>query len=50
MAKSLEFPKGIGETMWHTVIKLLEEQEEVEIKYELISMEEQETVKECKDV
>lgn len=39
MGKSLEVPKGIGEKMWHTVIRLLAEQEGVKIEYELIEKE-----------
>lgn len=34
--ENLEVPKGIGEKMWHTLIKLLAEQEGVVIKYELV--------------
>ena len=33
---AFEIPEGIGEKMWHTVIKLLAEQEEVDITYDLI--------------
>ncbi len=40
MAKTLEVPEGIGEKMWHTVIRLLAEQEGVKIEYELIKKEE----------
>lgn len=39
MAKQLEVPKGIGAMMWHTVIKLLAEQEGVKIEYELVEKE-----------
>lgn len=35
MGKGFVVPDGIGEKMWHTVIKLLAEQEGVEIKYHL---------------
>ena len=46
MEKRLEVPDGIGEKMWHTVIRLLAEQEGVEIKYHLISKEDAERTKE----
>lgn len=34
--KPLEVPEGIGEKMWHVLIKLLAEQEGVKIEYELV--------------
>ena len=40
MDKPLEVPEGIGEKMWHTVIRLLAEQEGVKIEYELVKKEE----------
>lgn len=40
MAKTLEVPEGIGEKMWHTLIKLLAEQEGVKIEYELVRVDE----------
>ena len=40
MSKPLVVPKGIGEKMWHTVIRLLAEQEGVKIEYELVRKEE----------
>ena len=39
MGKALVVPKGIGEKMWHTVIRLLAEQEGVKIEYELVEKE-----------
>ncbi len=39
MANALDVPEGIGEKMWHTLIKLLAEQEGVEIKYDLVPKE-----------
>lgn len=36
MEKPLVIPSGIGEKMWHTLIKLLAEQENVEIQYDLV--------------
>ncbi len=40
MSKPLVVPKGIGEKMWHTVIRLLAEQEGVKIEYELVENKE----------
>ncbi len=39
MERKLEVPEGIGEKMWHTLIRLLAEQEGVKIEYELVKKE-----------
>lgn len=43
MEGKLNVPEGTGEKMWHLLIKLLAEQYDVEIEYELERVTEDET-------